>query len=962
MPFKLVLGPANSAKAGEVLGAYAAVAPRGAVLVVPTVADVHHYQRELAADGVVFGSVLTFSGLAREIALRSGYTGLRVSDLQRDRVLVAALGALRFESIGAAATAPGFRLAAGGLIAELERELVTPQRFVAALRAWSAQDPRNAAYARDLGLIYQQYRRELERLGRVDRELYAWLALDALRAQPRSWGRDDVFFYGFDELTALERDAVETLSRIVGVDVTVSLTYEPGRVAMLARASAVAELTQLADQVLELPALDQHYADASRAALHHLERHLFEPDGERIDPGPSVGLLEAGGTRAEAELVAGHVLSLLRAGVRGGEIAVVYRSARQVAPLLRRVFAQYGIALSATRELPLSHTPLGRALRGAARCALLDERRARAADLLDYLGAPGLLEHQEVADRLEARLLREGLDSASAARRMLGWRLAELDELSDAADPGAQLRALARQLFAAPHRHAAPTLTAAEALDARALATLMQALEEIADLGQPPSGDELVTLLDELTVDASVAGGDDEVLLAEPLEIRARRFRAVFVCGLQEGEFPLPARPDPFLSDERRRELAACSGLRLRALDDALDRERYLFYTTISRATERVVLSYRSCDEEGNLALRSPFVADVAELFASGWSERRERRLLADVVWDPNQAPTAIELARSLAAARAPAAGEQPIAARGLGEVSLSRLRHTEILSAGALESYADCPVKWLVERELRPAALEPESEAIARGNVMHGALERVLSELGEPLTPGSLEAAREILGRVLAADGGTRLGVGRPEVIRAAALRAIEADLRRYLAQEARTASDRRVVALEQKFGFDEEGSLPPLELGEGADRVLVRGAIDRIDVDRQGRAIVRDYKSGASRPVWPAARWGADRQLQVALYLLVVQELTPYQPAAGFYQPLRGDDLRARGMYLDGTDFGAVNSDARGPDEFADQLIEASSRAVALAAALRSGALTPCPQTCTRDGCAYPGICRSQ
>ena len=64
MPLTLVLGPANSAKAGEVLGAYADAARRGAVLVVPTAVDARHYARELAGDGVVLGSVLTFSGLA----------------------------------------------------------------------------------------------------------------------------------------------------------------------------------------------------------------------------------------------------------------------------------------------------------------------------------------------------------------------------------------------------------------------------------------------------------------------------------------------------------------------------------------------------------------------------------------------------------------------------------------------------------------------------------------------------------------------------------------------------------------------------------------------------------------------------------------------------------------------------------------------------------------------------------
>ena len=78
--------------------------------------------------------------------------------------------------------------------------------------------------------------RECERRGWVDAELFAWRALDALRAQPDRWGRDAVFFYGFDDLTRLERDAVETLARIAGAEVTVSLTYEAGRAALRARA------------------------------------------------------------------------------------------------------------------------------------------------------------------------------------------------------------------------------------------------------------------------------------------------------------------------------------------------------------------------------------------------------------------------------------------------------------------------------------------------------------------------------------------------------------------------------------------------------------------------------------------------------------------------------------------------------------------------------------------------------
>jgi len=971
MALTLVLGPANSAKAGEILGAYGAAARRGAVLVVPTTLDARHYARELAAAGVVLGSVITFDGLAGEIARRAQYLGRRLSDLQRQRVLDRVLAADRMQTLAASAGGRGFRIAAGELISELERGLVTPQRFTAGLRVWAQADERRGPYANDLAGIYRDYARELERLDRVDRDLYAWRALDALRAAPGRWGTDAVFFYGFDELTALERDAVETLSRIAGADVTVSLTYEPGREALIARAEAVEELRPIAERVIELPALDEHYAPASRAALHHLERSLFEPGPERIDPGETITLLEAGGERAEAELVAGKVTELLSGGLRGEEIVIVYRSLVRAASLIAPVLEQYGIPLASAYEVPFGHAPLGRALLGAARCALPGATVGRAEDLLDYLRAPGLLERPELADALEADVRRHGLRTAAAARERLGWRLGELDALAAAADPGAELCRLARALLAAPHRGRASTLSREEELDARALTTLVRASDELAEIGLPLSADELIEGLEGLSVRVGIPEGAGRVLLAEPLQIRARRFRAVFVCGLQEGEFPRPARPEPFLSDERRRELALCSGLRLRQHEDGLARERYLLYAAVSRATELVALSYRSSDEEGNLALGSPFLADLAEVLDPGWPGRRAKRLLADVVWDFDRAPTPRERARSEAAAGAAPAGEPSEPDRCLGELALGRLRHTEILSAGALESYAACPVRWFVERELQPELLEPEPDPISRGNLMHEALERLLRELDGPITPASLAPAQAILDRLLAELSRTAtLAPGRPDVVRRGALRAIEADLRRYLEHEAAAGGGFKPLGLEVRFGFasgEGEGdrlSLPALALGEGSDQVLVRGMVDRVDVDADGRALVRDYKSGASRAEHPAARWNVDRQLQVALYMLVVRDLAGLDPVAGFYQPLRGDDLRARGLFLEGAEVGAnaVAKDERGRDAFDAELAAAAAHAVDLAGALRAGRLAPSPQTCSRDGCAHPGICRSR
>jgi RecB family exonuclease len=206
-----------------------------------------------------------------------------------------------------------------------------------------------------------------------------------------------------------------------------------------------------------------------------------------------------------------------------------------------------------------------------------------------------------------------------------------------------------------------------------------------------------------------------------------------------------------------------------------------------------------------------------------------------------------------------------------------------------------------------------------------------------------------------------------------------IAADLRRYLEYESACRCGWEPRWLELRFGFedeDEDGkpvgdevvdrppALPPLVLGEPGDQVTVRGVIDRVDVDPSGRlAAVRDYKSGSARPEHQGGRWRPDRQLQVALYMVAVRRLLGLEPVAGLYQPLAGKDLRPRGVFLQEAPVqkGLIRTDARDAESLRAELEDACARAVQLARALRAGELAPTPQTCSRDGCRYPGICRA-
>jgi ATP-dependent helicase/DNAse subunit B len=852
VPLTLVTGPANAEKAGFVLGAYRAALADDPILVVPTFADVDHYRRELAGAGVVFGvRVVAFAGLMREIARRAGVGGRPLSRLARERVAGAAIGRVRLEALAASAATPGFVAALVRIVSELEEQRIEPGRWWAAMRAWAERDPARAVYAEELSRLYGGYRDGLRAIERRDRVLHDQAALDALRLEPARWGTTPVFLYGFDDLQPLQRDAIETLAVHAGAAVTVALAYEPGRAAFAGRGETFQELMALGPEHVELPARAEHYA---RPALHTLERTLFEPPASRPpDPGDALLLLEGGGERAELELVAAHVARLIAEhGFAPEDIAVVLREPREHASLLAQVFGALEVPFALERTIVAGHTALGRGVVALLRCALA---AGSADDLLTWLRTPGKLARPGLADRLEQRARVEGAATATAARAL--WEadhpdfvLHELDRVAAVAgDPAALCRRLAAEcsaLFAAPHRGRARVLTGPEALDARVAAALRSALGELerlaaVDRALVPVPDELARVLAELEVRAHDDPRPGLVAITSPRALRARRVRAAFLCGLREDAFPRPATPEPFLGDDERRALNAASGLRLRLREDRLDAERYLLYAVASRPTELLALSWPAADDEGEPCVRSLFVDDVLDCFAPGAAARVHRRPLGAAGFEAALAPTENEAARARLAA-----------GPGAPEPALASLRDARVLgvintrttwSASALEAYASCPVKWFVERLLRPAVLDPDPEPMLRGELAHRVLEDTLRALsaGGPLTPERLDEARALL-RAALDERADDARISPNAERRRAALRRLEADLLRYVEQAAHGRSAFAPREFELRFGGAED-ALAPAELAGGELRL--QGRIDRVDVSADGaEAIVYDYK----------------------------------------------------------------------------------------------------------------------
>lgn len=985
MAIRLISGPANAGKAQVAIEAVRAHLARDEqpLLVVPTRADVEHYRRELAGDGALMGGgVLGFAGLVDQVVERAGAREPVLGPVARERLLAtAARRALANESPRAVARLAD---AAQAFVAELRLRRISPARLQEALSRWSAA----GAPAHALGELYRGYDDMLRALGCIDPEQRAIAALDALRRRPASWGRTPVVVYGFDDLDLLQLDVIETLGVLVDAALTVSLTFEPGRIAFAGRAATYQALAPLAGEHVQLPALVTHYAPGAREALAHLERSVFEDSPGRVGAGGAIRLLEGAGERSELHLVAGEIRGLLDGGMAAEEIAIVLRVDGPGADVVEDVLGAHGIPYALERHRAFGDSATGRALAGLLRSA---GPRGELADLLSFLRAPGLLARQELADDLEAGARRSGVLSAAGARELWEerhWTLDAIDRVQDAAGrgPSALIERARRELlwlFCRPRAKVGAPLAGDELDEASALAAGTLALGELAELARrsralaPADPLELAQALEPLALFSGDAPGRGAVAVLDPLALRARRVRALFLCRMQEGLFPRAARATSLLAEEDRRSLAEVSGLRLGAREDALAAERYLFYATVSRAEELLVLSWHVCDDDGAPRARSLFVDDLCDVF--------DERLTPERPSQPGAAVSATATDDDRPAARPPGSGapsgdlpEHLLDGQVLESLSLAR----PVWSASSLETWISCPVRWFVERGLRARDLEAEPEPLARGALAHAALKDVFEGLRAAVGSARVTGETEMLARRLLAEALELREADHPLSVapeRAAGVRRrLAADLERYLRHAASSADELAEGGalpepryFELGFGFEGErdgggeddgegegGELPALDLGDG---LALRGRIDRVDVGQDGGAIVYDYK-GAS--VCPGAKWETEGVLQAALYMTAVQRLLGLTTVGGLYQPLAGRDLRPRGA-LDRSRSGVVKGYSTDLLE-ADELQALVDRTVGLAREAAGeaarGELRARPQTCgyRGSGCSYPTICR--
>ena len=803
-----------------------------------------------------------------------------------------------------------------------------------------------------------EYERLLKRAGLVERGEAHRAVAASMDASPTAGLIAVEGFSGFTR--AQERYLVQAALR---AEVVIGLTYDRAVPATAAVEEAVDRFGRLGAITRLEP---RSLADGPRE-LVGIERTLGDGGSEPTVSTGSVLLSEAMGEESEAARIVREIQDAQELGLALGDVAVVYRDARHV-PALRAALREAGIQAEYDLRLPFHTSGLGRAILLLLAVAgptgtyeqLLDLLRSRygpgsetSMDALDAHArrnrahdiavAEAWLRHHDrecAAFLRQLRLASGELDSARSERRWYGI----VTTMMRRAHEGRAVAQIDLMLDAAAARMFIEAIRSVNALEARC--TSVQAIS---------------AALREARIALGTSDQPDHVQVLSAERARGRHYRCVIVGGLSATEFPRPGGEGALSATSVAQEFERV-GIDLTPRTD-LAAERLLFYLAVTRATERLVLSWQSHDADGSPKRRSIFVDELLDQYRDSPSgechvDQPQRRALGleGAALHPEGPQTHRRRLRALAArseeqgtpalveARRRAHRVVPSASDATRRVTSER----EVFSASEIEAYLQCPYRWYVGSVVASRELDDRFDAASAGLLAHEILRRFYEEFlartgFERITPENLALARSVHSEVAGSIACCEPGASASEE---ATVRAVARWTEGTIEADATLLPGLIPVHLEWSFGLDAEDE------AERLGSYALRGRIDRIDVGA-GQLVVTDYKRGTLDAGRGVQRFASGGLVQLPLYAAVASRRLELPVGGGIYRSVQGG--KPRGFISDAlADAQFVRTDVVTDEGMQAVIADAISRAEEAVGRMRSGDIHPeplngsCPPYC--------------
>ncbi len=428
---------------------------------------------------------------------------------------------------------------------------------------------------------------------------------------------------------------------------------------------------------------------------------------------------------------------------------------------------------------------------------------------------------------------------------------------------------------------------------------------------------------------------DGVVRVLEAHQVRNLEVPYLFVAGLSEASFPRMSGDDCLYNEADRLELNA-NGLTLRDRSSMSHDEMLLFYGIVTRARRQLTLSYPAVNRAGQPLFSSPYLTSIRDLFSpdalavqhvgqldpvpsvDAIISDADLRICATADLQQGRAGlfrAMMQISELQGAARgilaAALLANARFHTRGFTQYEgrLELVRNLRFLgelfstkrefSATQLESYAECPFRFLLSHVLKIElgdATELATDHRRRGILVHDILAELHDQDLDQQNVAQSATAEFLTSKLRELISERFESVSAPSKAQAA-LNRIESEILNELAEAYGMQWSEYVsrlggswekppepLSLEMPFGSESlagqgqsTGGFEGITFGNGQKAVTVQGRIDRIDVgnmESQRVFNIIDYKTG--RPSrFDLGDVSQGRALQLAIYLIAAWKL---------------------------------------------------------------------------------------
>ncbi len=947
--------------------------------------------KELDPPALFSRSILSYSDLVERIFPELG----GISQIQRRLILTEILETLPLRYYGSARDLAGFTHSLSEFISEWKGFFLGAEDFAKALKAF-APGSASAFKIEDLETIFHSYQKRTEALGMMDYDDSFRTALLRGRGMDQALsGIERISFDGFYDFLPGQLKLLERLKGSVP-EIAIYITHEEGKREALFNLTHNT-LTKLEKIGFKKEGFQSPFSQNYRALKKDLltvERYLFSDEpGSDVRPA-HIQIFEGVGLRGEVNWIARELLRLKR-GTKfyWSDAAILLREVGEYGSYIREIFAEYGIPCEIHERRKLRENPWVRHLLDFFRVA---ESAGRDPELFfNFLRSSYLSLSREAVIDFEQFSKAKGF--WNEPEEIIDYLTAWLQEFKKEG-PGKELQdfihgvlkdALSLQkrfslagighFFEGSLEHLGNFSgenfkTSGSREDYEAHRTLLEILTEIG-IDQEGRGKTLDfsaffrALIEGVELSLfSVHGSRQDAVQVYSVQLaRQKEYRVVFVSGLLQKNFPGTLRESPVLKDAERERLA---GLGFEPRLARSHHERYYFYLAVTRARERLYLTYPRFDLEGKEALPSFFVEEVTRLFKVPPQVLREDQSLSIPRIEGAVSVRDMKnfLAFELGEARPPStlrkkrmeivslynfllskkvlAGLPLFTPAGGKDVRLTSpevkrsLRSRDNFSPTALETYGGCSIRYFFSKVLRLVEPNTFDSPQSEGTLLHELLSELVAhpETGERLRQ---RVEEKVLARkhFRLKPYEKRLTV---DVISRAVSRVLEKEAERL------AGSPFRPKFFEKTASFGQDGSPQgKLELEWRGERYHLIGEMDRVDVNEAtGEAVIVDYKRGKTRSL-KVQEIEEGTHLQLPLYGAALKRLFDLDPVAYVIYSIKG--LKPS----------PVEKSKLGEETFhrlEELVLDYAGRYVSR---IRKGEFRAKPVKCP-DTCPFPAVCR--